>query len=181
MTIPNLVTMSGIIATGFYVFGYLSSYFIVMTGTVSWVIFSDALDGFLARRLNQRTTLGAFLDPLRDQLLLVATIGNVIFLKGVEAVLNKWVVAILVIELDILVFGVIIRVRTKRRALIKVHLVGKLRYGGYLILIGFVITSSYFNIYDVELTRILKSMAALSFAALVFYLGRAWTIFKLPA
>lgn len=53
MIIPNLVTMSGIIATVFYVFGYLSNYLVVMIGTILWAMFSDVLDGFLARRLNQ--------------------------------------------------------------------------------------------------------------------------------
>ncbi len=35
---------------------------------------SDALDGYLARRLKQRTTIGAVLDPLADKLLLVSGI-----------------------------------------------------------------------------------------------------------
>ncbi|MDP3015368.1 MAG: hypothetical protein Q8N28_03110 [bacterium] len=112
---------------------------------------------------------------------MAAAIGNLIFLKGAEAVFSKWVVVILVIELGIFVLSASVYIGTRRRALIKVHLVGKLRQVGYLILIGFAITNSYFNIYNIELTRILKLMVALSFATFVFYLCRAWTIFKLPA
>ena len=33
---------------------------------------TDALDGLIARRSNQRTTLGAWLDPAADKLLLLA-------------------------------------------------------------------------------------------------------------
>ena len=179
MTIPNLVTISGIIATVFYVLGYLSNYLVVMMGTVLWAMFSDVLDGFLARRLNQQTTLGAFLDPLRDRLLLAAVIGNLIFLEGIEFVFNKWVVVILTAECGIFVLNTC--VYAKKRILIKVHLVGKLRQVGHLILIGFAVTNLYLNIYDIELAQILKLMAVLSFATFVFYLCRAWTIFKLPA
>ena len=37
-------------------------------------IVSDAVDGYLARRMNQTTRLGAILDPLADKLLLVGGI-----------------------------------------------------------------------------------------------------------
>jgi len=36
--------------------------------------FSDALDGFIARTFNQKTSLGTFLDPLADKLLLLTAI-----------------------------------------------------------------------------------------------------------
>jgi cardiolipin synthase len=32
--------------------------------------FSDGIDGLLARKLNQRSSLGAYLDPIADKLLL---------------------------------------------------------------------------------------------------------------
>ncbi len=33
---------------------------------------SDGVDGFIARRYNQRSELGAYLDPIADKLLLVS-------------------------------------------------------------------------------------------------------------
>jgi len=33
---------------------------------------TDALDGFIARKFNQKTELGALLDPIADKLLLVS-------------------------------------------------------------------------------------------------------------
>ncbi len=38
---------------------------------------SDALDGYIARRYNQRSTLGTYLDPMADKILLVS--GVVLF------------------------------------------------------------------------------------------------------
>lgn len=37
-------------------------------------VFTDALDGFIARTRNQKTQLGTFLDPLADKLLLISAI-----------------------------------------------------------------------------------------------------------
>ncbi len=40
---------------------------------------SDAVDGFIARRFNQRSRLGAILDPLADKLLLLSAIVTLSF------------------------------------------------------------------------------------------------------
>ncbi|MBI1870408.1 MAG: CDP-alcohol phosphatidyltransferase family protein [Chlamydiae bacterium] len=37
-------------------------------------IITDAVDGFIARTRNQKTTLGTFLDPIADKLLLISSI-----------------------------------------------------------------------------------------------------------
>jgi cardiolipin synthase (CMP-forming) len=53
---------------------------LVTYGYLGWALVSfitagvtDALDGLIARRANQRTSLGAWLDPMADKLLLVTT------------------------------------------------------------------------------------------------------------
>jgi cardiolipin synthase (CMP-forming) len=57
---------------------------------------SDGLDGYLARRLNQRTTLGQYLDPIADKLLL-----STMFV--VLSVMHKvpWKITILVFSRDL--------------------------------------------------------------------------------
>ena len=57
---------------------------------------SDALDGLLARRLNQRTALGAYLDPIADKLLLSSSF-LVLALKGKI----RWWLTFLVLGRDI--------------------------------------------------------------------------------
>lgn len=59
---------------------------------------SDALDGFIARHFNQRSTLGGYLDPLADKLLLV----SVFIVLGVLAELPLWLV-ILAVSRDCLI------------------------------------------------------------------------------
>ena len=59
---------------------------------------SDALDGLLARGLNQRTPLGAYLDPIADKLLLSSSYF-ILALKGKIA----WWLTILVLGRDVLI------------------------------------------------------------------------------
>jgi cardiolipin synthase len=53
---------------------------LVVYGELGWALLvfvtagaTDALDGLAARRAGQRTSLGAWLDPMADKLLLVTT------------------------------------------------------------------------------------------------------------
>lgn len=86
LTIPNLVTLGGILL----VFSYVVFY---VYGANRWLIFSvlflaglsDLLDGFLARRLGQSTNLGIIIDLARDRLLLLAILGHITLLIGFRA------------------------------------------------------------------------------------------------
>ncbi len=70
LTLPNLVTGCGIVLA--LVSGYFflkEKYLLSIICFVSSGI-SDVLDGFLAKKMNQRTYLGEKIDPLRDRILL---------------------------------------------------------------------------------------------------------------
>ncbi len=59
---------------------------------------TDSLDGLLARWLDARTTLGAFIDPLADKLLLVSSFVILAFLGDIP----RWL-AVLVIMRDVMI------------------------------------------------------------------------------
>ena len=115
---PNRVTITRVLLIVPFVLlllyqnklGYngLARYLAVIVFAV--MAFSDALDGYLARRTGQRSRLGYFLDPLADKLL-ITTACILLALKttGVkEAILPAWVVVI-IIGKDVLWFiGVLI-------------------------------------------------------------------------
>ena len=71
---------------------------------------SDALDGYLARRLHQVTQLGAFLDPVADKLLITSACLLLISQRGhVEGFLLPPTVVVVIIGKDLfLVIGFII-------------------------------------------------------------------------
>lgn len=103
MNIPNLITIGRILLVPLTVWLIISEAF-----GFAWLAFvaagvSDGVDGYLARRLNQRSELGAYLDPLADKALMVSIYVSLGFLK----LLPAWLV-ILVVSRDILIVGAVI-------------------------------------------------------------------------
>lgn len=62
--------------------------------------FSDAVDGWLAKRFNLRTELGAYLDPLADKALLVSIYVALAVVNAVPSTL-----AIMVVARDVMIIG----------------------------------------------------------------------------
>lgn len=69
-TAPNLLTLLRICIAPFLVLAILQSDFSLAFALFVAAGLTDALDGFLARALKQRSMLGQYLDPVADKLLL---------------------------------------------------------------------------------------------------------------
>ncbi|MBD2075602.1 CDP-diacylglycerol--glycerol-3-phosphate 3-phosphatidyltransferase [Phormidium sp. FACHB-592] len=88
MNLPTWITVSRLLAVPLLLYGlrtptiegrwFMLVVFLVAAGT-------DWLDGYLARKLNQVTELGKFLDPLVDKLLVLAPLLALIELGQVPA------------------------------------------------------------------------------------------------
>ena len=77
MTLPNAFTFFRIILIPIFVIIFCLPF--SLSGLVASIIFTiaaltDLLDGYLARRLNQFTDFGAFLDPVADKLMVAAAL-----------------------------------------------------------------------------------------------------------
>lgn len=99
-TIPNILTIIRILLTPVFVMAYTSENF-----NLAWILFAiagltDALDGFLARIWNQRTRLGAMLDPLADKALLVTSF----LCLAAKGWLPMWL-TVLVVSRDAIIVG----------------------------------------------------------------------------
>ena len=82
LNVPNLVTLSRIILIPliiglYYVpYAYLSDHDKNLSATIVFILAAatDWLDGYLARKLNQTSAFGAFLDPVADKLIVAAAL-----------------------------------------------------------------------------------------------------------
>ncbi len=103
MNLPNLITIGRILLVPLAVWLIISEAygFAFLTFVVAGV--SDGVDGYIARRYNQRTELGALLDPVADKALLV----SVYITLGLNRVIPAWLV-ILVVSRDVLIVGAFI-------------------------------------------------------------------------
>jgi cardiolipin synthase len=67
---PNLLTLMRLFIIPFLVIAILDGHYRLAFALFILAGVSDALDGLLARWLSQKTTLGQYLDPIADKLLL---------------------------------------------------------------------------------------------------------------
>ena len=81
LTIPNILTLLRIIVIPLMILAYylpVSWAHALATGLFILASITDWLDGYLARRLNQHSPFGAFLDPVADKLVVVAALVLVV-------------------------------------------------------------------------------------------------------
>ncbi|WP_045220976.1 CDP-alcohol phosphatidyltransferase family protein [Desulfonatronum thioautotrophicum] len=129
-TIPNLITLFRIVLVPVFVVLFIDQRFGAALVVFLVAGVSDGLDGFLARVLQQRSQLGALLDPVADKLLLVTAYLSL----GLTGLLPSWL-AVLVISRDLLIiggmallhiWGVDVRARIQPTRLSKVNTCGQI-------------------------------------------------------
>jgi cardiolipin synthase len=97
---------------------------------------SDWVDGYLARKLNQRSELGVILDPLADRLYIAATLLGL----ALRELIPWWLVGILVAR-ELFLLTLLPRIRRSGRLALPVTYIGKsatfcLLWGFPLLLLG---------------------------------------------
>lgn len=102
--IPNIISVIRILLVAPVVYYLLDAQY-----QVAWWLFviagvSDGVDGYLARRFNWQTELGATLDPIGDKLLMVFSYLTL----GWLAQLPVWLVVIVILRDIVIVLGTMI-------------------------------------------------------------------------
>jgi CDP-diacylglycerol--glycerol-3-phosphate 3-phosphatidyltransferase len=133
MTTANKVTILRILLIPFFVVEVL---YYVRTGNevcrlLALISFAtaaicDGVDGFIARRFNQRSELGAILDPLADKLLLVSAVVVLSFDHGLALQsVPLWLTGTIIGRDVLLLIGMVVVQMTVGKVKVRPRAVGK--------------------------------------------------------
>jgi len=130
---------------------------------------SDAIDGFVAKRFNSRSELGALLDPIADKALIVSMVVTL----GLAGYLPNWLV-ILVVFRDVLIIGGFILMQFAAEPLnARPLMISKVNTALQIVLVGWTLAHLGLNVADRNLTAILiDAVAATTVLSGAVYLVR---------
>ena len=175
--LPTLLTWARIVAIPLIV----GVFYLPLTGperniiaTVLFVVvaITDWADGYLARKLNQTSAFGAFLDPVADKFLICAALLVLLQLDRVNALL-----AFVIIGREIAISALrewMAQIGASRS--VAVHMVGKVKTTVQMIAIPFLLFDGLlFGLIDTHLwgTVLLIASAVLTIYSMVYYLQKA--------
>ena len=128
---PNKITISRIFLILLVVFFYFADFIPFAIGKfVALLVFAlaaytDHLDGYIARKTNQVTTLGKFLDPIADKLLVFSALV-LVCVDGTLLPIFAEIVLILMLSRDFIV-GALRQVAASENVIISADKMGKLK------------------------------------------------------
>ena len=156
----------------------LSAYQKNLTATLIFLFaaITDWLDGYLARRLNQTSDFGAFIDPVADKLIVISALILLVELGRVESI-----VAFIIIAREFTISS--LRewmAMLGKSGSIAVAFIGKLKTTLQMIAILFLLYYENFLFFPIALMgKILIYIAALlTIISMIYYLKLAFNILK---
>jgi len=176
-TLPTLLTWARIVAIPLIVGIYELPVDMPTRNLMATVLFvvvalTDWLDGWLARRLNQTSSFGAFLDPVADKFLVCAALLILLQLDRVSAL-----VALVIIGREIAISALrewMAQIGASRS--VAVHMIGKLKTTAQMVAIPFLLYDGrLFGVVPTRLwgTVLILIAAVLTIWSMVYYLQKA--------
>jgi len=174
--LPNSLTVFRVLVTPGFVLAFIKGQVEIAWGLFALAGFTDALDGFLARVLKQRTTLGAMLDPLADKVLLVAAY----LCLGLWEWIPTWL-TVVVISRDVIIIGGLALLTfwgTDIRAEIRPSMISKVNTNAQILLIFLVLAERSLDFHRPGLEMVLTFLVGgLTFVSGIHYVIRGVSLF----
>ena len=177
--IPNILTLFRIVLIPVFVVVFYMPETgwnpVITTGVFFLAGVSDWLDGYLARKLNQQSAFGAFLDPVADKLMVATAL---ILLVGADPGAFTAVPAAVIIGREIAISALrewMAQVGDKAK--VKVSFIGKVKTTAQMLAIGFLLYRAPVGPFPTtEIGYGLLYLAAgLTLWSMVIYLRAAWS------
>ncbi|MBY4595420.1 CDP-diacylglycerol--glycerol-3-phosphate 3-phosphatidyltransferase [bacterium BD-1] len=176
-TIPTLMTWTRIVAIPLIVGVFylpLPAETRNLVATVMFIVFAwtDWLDGYLARKLNQTSAFGAFLDPVADKFLVCASLLVLVHLQRADVF-----VALIIIGREIAISALrewMAKIGASKS--VAVHMIGKLKTTVQMVAIPFLLyNGQLFDMIDTQLwgTVLIWVAAVLTVWSMIYYLQKA--------
>jgi CDP-diacylglycerol--glycerol-3-phosphate 3-phosphatidyltransferase len=176
-TVPTLLTWARIVAIPLIVGIYYLPWDAATRNLVATAMFvgfalTDWLDGWLARKLNQTSSFGAFLDPVADKFLICAALLVLLQLDRVNTL-----VALIIIGREIAISALrewMAQIGASRS--VAVHLLGKLKTTVQMVAIPFLLYDGpLLGVIDTRIwgTVLIWAAAVLTVWSMVYYLRKA--------
>ncbi len=180
MTIPTIMTWTRIFAIPLIVgVFYLPDTLATqaeknLIATVMFVVFAatDWLDGYLARKLNQTSSFGAFLDPVADKFLVCACVLVLVHLQRADVF-----VALIIIGREIAISALrewMAQIGASKS--VAVHMIGKLKTVAQMVAIPFLLFDGMlFGVVNTHMWGVwlIWAAAVLTIWSMVYYLQKA--------
>lgn len=176
-TIPTIMTWTRIVAIPLIIGTYVLPWDINSKNLVATVLFTifawtDWLDGYLARKLNQTSAFGAFLDPVADKILVCACLLVLVHLHRVDVF-----VALIIVGREIAISALrewMAQIGASKS--VAVHMVGKVKTVVQMLAIPFLLyDGSLFGVVDTGIwgNWLIWIAAILTIWSMVYYLRKA--------
>ena len=176
-TIPTLMTLARIVAIPLIVAVYylpIAQETRNLVATSMFVVFAitDWLDGYLARKLNQASAFGAFLDPVADKFLVCAALLMLVDMHRVHVL-----VALVIIGREIAISALrewMAQLGASKS--VAVHMAGKLKTTVQMVAIPFLLYDGVlFNLIDTRQWGevLIWAAAVLTIWSMVYYMQKA--------
>ena len=183
LNIPNILTLSRL--------GFIPIIMVIFFLPYEWArpaaawlyglaAVTDWLDGFLARKLNQQSALGEFLDPVADKLIVAVAL----ILIASENASYHWLVIVgtcVIIGREITISALREWMATLgKRSTVAVSMLGKVKTAVQMLAIGFLLHKLPFYGIDTRYTGVVLLMMAvvLTVLSMLIYLKVAWDVMR---
>lgn len=167
MSIPNILTIGRLLLVPIVVWAIAQGYLHIALVLFVVAGVTDAVDGWIAKTFDQKTELGAYLDPLADKALLVSIYVSL----AVFGFIPQWI-AILVVSRDIMIVGAVVLSYVLDRPLtIQPLLISKANTTAQIVFAALVLAAKGFALaMDQVLLVAMVAVAALTIASALAYL-----------
>lgn len=145
LTIPTIITLCRLVLLPFLLRAMCMQSWNIALLLFCLSVFSDGLDGFLARRLQQMTFFGAALDAFTDKLMITACFAALAYVRLPFFAIPYWFVSIIVMKELCLIVGGVLLLQYIPDAVIRPTLLGKSSFVVQALCIAWVLAAAAYD------------------------------------